>query len=366
MKISEIIESRGHKIIATKLKDVERQKKFASGELEIPTPAQRKNYDDSRDTVKDKKVKEALPTGNDEEQRRKLINYIIKYKDFESEELSQLPTKILINLYKEAQQEKKDWINRRADWYMRADALSKEKGIDKLDALRQTPHDLDTTAKQSRLKFGEETDNQSNIDSSKVHKLLWSLSGYLKKAMPDVEIDQRSGGKVWTRGDGTRYRDPARLVFNDVSTRDQAFDLLSKALTGARRTTVSGEHGGDDQQDALVWKGKVIAKKGSFGISLGAASRITNPNSVWREKPVKEDSTVYKLKIVDHNIRDPEETGLDDEVSEYTIDVFDTNGDPLGQAEFDTYFGHLHLNGRKVSKNDPLYQQVYDLVWGSD
>ena len=34
-------ESRGHNIIATKLKDVERAKKFASGELKIPTPQER-------------------------------------------------------------------------------------------------------------------------------------------------------------------------------------------------------------------------------------------------------------------------------------------------------------------------------------
>ena len=34
-------ESRGHNIIATKLKDVERAKKFASGELKVPTPQER-------------------------------------------------------------------------------------------------------------------------------------------------------------------------------------------------------------------------------------------------------------------------------------------------------------------------------------
>jgi hypothetical protein len=34
-------ESRGHKIVATKLKDIERAKKFASGELKIPTPQER-------------------------------------------------------------------------------------------------------------------------------------------------------------------------------------------------------------------------------------------------------------------------------------------------------------------------------------
>ena len=34
-------ESRGHKIVATKLKDIERAKKFASGELKIPSPQER-------------------------------------------------------------------------------------------------------------------------------------------------------------------------------------------------------------------------------------------------------------------------------------------------------------------------------------
>jgi hypothetical protein len=35
------VESRGHKIVATKLKDIERSKKFASGDLKIPTPQER-------------------------------------------------------------------------------------------------------------------------------------------------------------------------------------------------------------------------------------------------------------------------------------------------------------------------------------
>ena len=35
-------ESRGHTVVANKLKDIERAKKFASGELQIPTPAERR------------------------------------------------------------------------------------------------------------------------------------------------------------------------------------------------------------------------------------------------------------------------------------------------------------------------------------
>lgn len=129
------------------------------------------------------------------------------------------------------------------------------------------------------------------IDSGKIHNLLWSIRQYLGKAMPDVGIrPYEVGTRVWTRGDGTRHRDPARLQFNSVEERDQAFDLLSKALTGARATQVSGEFSSDPHQEALVWKGKVIGKYGNNSISLGSASRVTNPNSVWREKPVSECS----------------------------------------------------------------------------
>ena len=47
MRIADIIESRGHKVIATKLANMDRMKT-----VEIPTPQQRRNYDDARDTVK--------------------------------------------------------------------------------------------------------------------------------------------------------------------------------------------------------------------------------------------------------------------------------------------------------------------------
>jgi hypothetical protein len=53
-------ESRGHKILATKLKDVERAKKFASGELKIPTPQERQAQ--LKQLEKSKPVKEFVAT----------------------------------------------------------------------------------------------------------------------------------------------------------------------------------------------------------------------------------------------------------------------------------------------------------------
>ena len=49
-------ESRGHKIVATKLKDIERSKKFASGELKIPTPQERQAQ--LKQLEKEKSIKE--------------------------------------------------------------------------------------------------------------------------------------------------------------------------------------------------------------------------------------------------------------------------------------------------------------------
>jgi hypothetical protein len=54
------LESRGHKILATKLKNIERAKKFASGELTVPTPQERQSQ--LKQLEKSKPVKEFVTT----------------------------------------------------------------------------------------------------------------------------------------------------------------------------------------------------------------------------------------------------------------------------------------------------------------
>ena len=92
MKISEIIESRGHKIIANKLKDIEREKKFASGELKIPTTQERKDQEK-------KKVKEgwgAEPAAaRHEEQMTAVAKVLQKYQN--DPELSKLASYMFQN-----------------------------------------------------------------------------------------------------------------------------------------------------------------------------------------------------------------------------------------------------------------------------
>ena len=121
-----------------------------------------------------------------------------------------------------------------------------------------------------------------------LQKFLYNDSKLKNKITPyDV------GMRVWTRGDGVRMRDPARLEFNQMELRDYAFDLLKDALKGARSTQISGEFRSDPYNEGLVWKGKIIYKMGNFSIAIGSASRITNKNSVWKEKPM--DETIVKV-----------------------------------------------------------------------
>jgi hypothetical protein len=127
---------------------------------------------------------------------------------------------------------------------------------------------------------------QDEIQPDKLGNFIWKLYGWFNKAMPDAGVEiKQAGGRVWTRGDGSRYRDPARIMFKDVASRDKGFELLAGALKGARKTTVSGEFGSSPQQDAFIWKDKVFHKYGDFNIAVGSASRVTNKNSVWCEKP---------------------------------------------------------------------------------
>ena len=117
MKISEIIESRGHKIIANKLKDIEREKRFAKGELQIPTPQERKEQEK-------KKVKEgwgAEPAARrHEEQMAAVAKVLQKYQN--DPELSKLANYMFQNNWGAASIEKElsgkgqynlDWWNGR-------------------------------------------------------------------------------------------------------------------------------------------------------------------------------------------------------------------------------------------------------------
>ena len=143
-----------------------------------------------------KGVEEALPTGEESVQRQKLIKYIARQKNWDSSDLEHATTRELIQLYKECQKERRDWNDRRSDWWNRADALSKEKGISKLDALDQTPHDLDRDSRQGQLKFKERGVAENAWDRLQREKALESAGvGIITKQNSTVDVNKNTPKK---------------------------------------------------------------------------------------------------------------------------------------------------------------------------
>jgi hypothetical protein len=145
-------------------------------------------------------VAEAIPSGNEYEQRQKLIKYIARQKDWDASDLEHSTTPELIQLYKECQADRKDWNNRRSDWWDRADALAKEKGIDKSNALQQTPHDLDKDNVQGQLKFkkqGAAEGAMSDLDADRKEKQYKGTQAYHAKKKADKEKSSADAKKAF-------------------------------------------------------------------------------------------------------------------------------------------------------------------------
>lgn len=95
-------------------------------------------------------------------------------------------------------------------------------------------------------------------------------------------------GRVWTRGDGTRYRDPARIVPYDDSA--DRFELISRAWEAIKQLPgtqpageVSGEFASDRYAEAIKFRNATIVNRGTV-IEVISRTRTSNPNSVWRQK----------------------------------------------------------------------------------
>lgn len=93
--------------------------------------------------------------------------------------------------------------------------------------------------------------------------------------------------RVWTRGDGTRHRDPAKiLVYNDENPNTEkylrAFWEWLVEQPGARPAgKISGEFGSSSYDSAIQYRGLFWIDRG-YRIDVMSRSRITNPRSVWR------------------------------------------------------------------------------------
>lgn len=122
--------------------------------------------------------------------------------------------------------------------------------------------------------------------------------------VPVNPLRVKDGGRVWTRGDGTRYRDWAKIVpdpsFDSrASKRAQAVSVLDQVWARIEANgvhlQVSGEFGSDGYTDAFRIGGTVF-KRMPESIWFGSASRLKNA-SVWRSREPEETSLVGRSSL---------------------------------------------------------------------
>jgi len=115
-----------------------------------------------------------------------------------------------------------------------------------------------------------------------------------------VPLEVRSPGtRVWTRGDGTRYKDPGQIIL-DPYKKDkwksekpvEKFWAWVKHIPGVKDGgQISGEFGSDSSEGFVIFKNLYLSLAANIpAVSWGSASRYKNKKSVWRHssKDVKE------------------------------------------------------------------------------
>jgi hypothetical protein len=113
------------------------------------------------------------------------------------------------------------------------------------------------------------------------------------KLGPETLDFESPGSRVWTRGDGTRYRQPGKIYSknNDKSAVLKFWEWL-KTQPGVKQIgDVSGSFGSDAPRQAVTYKSLYFGLMTNGNIvEWGSKSRITNPRSVWKQRSSQEAS----------------------------------------------------------------------------
>jgi hypothetical protein len=107
-------------------------------------------------------------------------------------------------------------------------------------------------------------------------------------------IRSYSSDKMWTRGDGIRYKAPGEIwseyasefkdrKFDDSEILEQFWEYL-KSMGGVKSLKISQEFSSDEPLESIQYKNMYysynpVDKK----INFGSVSRYKNPNSVWNK-----------------------------------------------------------------------------------
>jgi len=251
------------------------------------------------------------------------------------------------------------------------DLNTKISGKDKLDAVKQW-RKKNPKYKNDQISVSESTDivelTEATIEGTFV-KLAKELDDQANKKLPPREKDGKpqftgvsypitmTGGgrnaRVWTRGDGSKYRKPAKIVSDlDHSMYAKVLkdykkvmggtpvDMAWKFITSKGKSLgkATGELGSDKPAPAYQWNGTVFIKRGSESIDIVTPSIFRN-SWVWRTvKEEVEMNEESRLQFGD-KVKTPQGT--------VEIRKRDTRG---MRGKQDAYALVLHMkNGKKAS-----------------
>jgi len=131
-------------------------------------------------------------------------------------------------------------------------------------------------------------DELTQIDEGKSYSTVQAL---VQKFYDEHKINSRKqyldikhpGMRVWTRGDGTRYRDPGGISDEGYGKQAKQFWNWLGKLPGVKHIgKVSGEFASSPFNDAYVYGGLYFSLNDYGNIQWGSISRLRN-TSIWRQ-----------------------------------------------------------------------------------
>ena len=170
-------------------------------------------------------------------------------------------------------------------------------------------------------------------------------------------LDIKSPGtRVWTRGDGTRHRDPGAIVpsyWSDEPKKGavvvQKFWQWLQKQPGVRPLgQISGEFGNSKFSDMVGYKGLYFAG-GQRGVEFGSASRFKNPRSVWRHNAPEQGVTEGIFDI----FKKLPASGSTVKIAGRPVEITHTGGDYIGYTWTDKN-GKEHYEETSASNHSNL------------
>lgn len=171
--------------------------------------------------------------------------------------------------------------------------------LDLIDALALRKHDADIRTDRDimdRIEYlRNEAGNEGSSENLTEESGYVTVDGLVRQFYYDNNIPSKKryldikhpGIRVWTRGDGTRYREPGRIGEYDSNGNGKLvqkfWDWLIQQPSVKPIGKISGEFGSSNFDDAYAYRGLYFARNRYGIITWGSTSRLRN-STIWRQQ----------------------------------------------------------------------------------